>query len=79
MQREITYAVESEAYYASEGRHYEYYTDAVCEVVSVSDSEVYVFYKGNVYSFYTDGTTECKPNQKWHVVFNEAMEIVSVY
>jgi hypothetical protein len=71
------YAVASENY---EGRAYEYYTQAICEVVAVSEdeTEVYINHKGNVYCFYTDGYTDCKVGDKWNVTFNEAMEIVNV-
>jgi membrane protein implicated in regulation of membrane protease activity len=71
-----TYAVPSE----SNELHYEYYTEALCRVVSVSpdETEVTVRYKGNDYTFETDGCTDCKVGEKWLVTFNENMEIISV-
>jgi plastocyanin len=72
-----TYAVPS-SNYTTEGRYYEYYTEAVCNVVAVSadKSEVYVSYEDDVYCFNANNT-ECQPGDKITVTFNEAMQIVN--
>lgn len=76
---DYTYTVPSENY-ASEGRHYEYYTKAECKIVAVSNDkeEVFIDHNGQIYSFLVDGTTDCKVGDTWTVTFNEAMEIVNV-
>lgn len=76
---DYVYAVSSTEY-TDEGRNYEYYTKANCEIVAIADDESVVYYKhnGNVYSFYTDGCTDCEVGDKWLFTFNEKGDVVSI-